>query len=126
MTLRENQETILAAHFPLARDARTNEIILKEIQSDDVQRNREAVPEAGRMKTSHTSEDRQNQGTIPVPTFATKPLTTSSTISVELPQNHMVGQQIQQNSELQNDKFPTPQEFLVWKIQIQKLSDCQF
>ena len=26
-------------------------------QSDDVQRNREAVPEAERMKTSHTSED---------------------------------------------------------------------
>ena len=27
-------------------------------QSDDVRRNREAVPEAGRTKTSHTSEDR--------------------------------------------------------------------
>ena len=29
------------------------------IQPDDVQRNREAVPEAGRTKTIHTSEDRQ-------------------------------------------------------------------
>ena len=56
----------------------------QRIQSDDVQRNREAVPEAGRMKTCHTSEDRQNQGTIPMPTFATKPLTTSSTKQVEI------------------------------------------
>ena len=29
------------------------------IQSGDVQRNSEAVPEAGRMKTSHTNDDRQ-------------------------------------------------------------------
>ena len=50
------------------------------IQSDDVQRNRGAVPGAERTKTGHTSEDRQNQGTIRMPTFATKPWTTSSTI----------------------------------------------
>ena len=40
----------------------------------------------------------------------------SSTIPVELPQNYMVGQQRQQISELQVDKFPNPQSFLVWKI----------
>ena len=57
----------------------------QRIQSDDVQRNREAVPVAGRTKTVHASEDRVNQGTIPMPTFATKPLTTSSTTPVELP-----------------------------------------
>ena len=68
------------------------------------------------MKTSQTSEDRQNQGTIPMPTFATKPLTTSSTTPVELPQNYVVGQQRQEISELQFDKFPNPQSFLVWKI----------
>ena len=51
-----------------------------------------------------------------MPTFATKPLTTSSTIPVELPQNYMVGQQRQQISELQFDKFPDPKSFLVWKI----------
>ena len=44
----------------------------QRIQSDDVQRNREAVAEAGRTKTIHTSEDRQNQGTIPMPTFSNK------------------------------------------------------
>ena len=59
----------------------------QRIQSDDVQRNREADPEAGRTKTIHTSEDRQNQGTIPMPTFATRLLTTSSATPVELPQS---------------------------------------
>ena len=44
----------------------------QRFQCDNVQRNREAVPEAGRTKTSHTSEDRQNQGTNPMQTFATK------------------------------------------------------
>ena len=76
------------------------------IQSDGVQRNREAVPEAERTKTSHTSEDRHNQGTIPMPTSATRPSTTSSTILVDIPQNFMVEQDRQQISELQFDKFP--------------------
>ena len=100
----------------------------QRIQSDDVQRNREAVPGAWRTKTIHTSEDRQNQGTIPMPTFATKPLTTSSTIPAKLSQNYMVGQQRQQISELQFDKFPNPQSFLVRKIrfktQVTTCSDC--
>ena len=85
----------------------------QRIQSDDVQRNRESVPEAGRTKTIHTSEDRLNQGTIPMPTSATKSLTASSTMPVDLPQNYMVRQQI---SELQFDKLPNPQSFPVWKI----------
>ena len=80
-----------------------------------MQRNQEAGPEAGRTKTSHTSEDRQNQGTIPMPTFATRPLTSSSPIPVELPQNYMVRQQRQQISEPQFDTFLAPQSFLVWK-----------
>ena len=79
-----------------------------------MQRNREAVPEAARTKTSHTSGDTLNQGTIPVPTFATRPWTKSSTMPVELPQNYIVGQQRQQISELEFDKFLNPQSFLVW------------
>ena len=55
----------------------------QRIQSDNAERNREAVPEAGNTKTSQTSEDRLNHGTIPMPTFATKPWTTSSTMPVE-------------------------------------------
>ena len=81
-----------------------------------MQRNREAVPETRRTKTIHTSEDRLNHGTIPMPTFSTKPRTTSSTMPVELPQSYMVGQQRQQLSELQFDKFHNPLSFLVWKI----------
>ena len=97
----------------------------QRIQSDDVQRNREAAAEAGRMKTCHTSEDRQNQGTIPMPTFATKPLTASSTMPVELLQNYMVGQQRQQISELQFDKFSTPSTFSCWKIRFKtQISSC--
>ena len=42
----------------------------QRIQSDDLQRNREAVPEAG--KTLHTSEDRLNHGTIPMPRICDK------------------------------------------------------
>ena len=86
------------------------------IQFDEVHRNREAVPEAERTKSIHTCEDRQNQGTIPMPTCALRPLSTSSTIPAELPHNYMVGEQRQQISELQFDKFPNPQSFLVWKI----------
>ena len=95
----------------------------QRIQSDDVQRNREAVPEAGRTNTVHTSEDRQNQGTIPMPTFATRPFTTSSTMPVEVPQNYMVGQQRKQISELQFDKFPNPQSFFGVENSIQNSSD---
>ena len=45
----------------------------QRILSDNVQRNQDAVPEAGRTKTVHTSEDRLNYGTIPMPTFAPRP-----------------------------------------------------
>ena len=48
-----------------------------------------------------------------MPTYAGRPSTMSSTIPVDLPQNSLVGQQ---TSELQFDKFPNLQSFLVWKI----------
>ena len=51
-----------------------------------------------------------------MPTLAGKPSTMSSLILVEFPQNSMVGQQRQQISELQFDKFPDPKSFLVWKV----------
>ena len=58
-------------------------------------------PEAEKTKTINTSEDKKIKGTIPM----TRPLTTCSTIPVELQQNYMVGQQRQQISELQFDRF---------------------
>ena len=51
-----------------------------------------------------------------MPTFARRPTTTSSYIPVDIPQSSMVGQQRQQISELQYDKFPTPSTFSCWKI----------
>ena len=79
----------------------------QRISSDDVQRNREAAPEA---------EDGQNYGTIPMPMFATRPMTMNSKRPVNIPQNYMVGQQGQQIPKLQFDKFPNPQSFFAWKI----------
>ena len=51
-----------------------------------------------------------------MPTLAIEPSTASSTIPLELTQSYMVGQQRQQIPELQFDKFPDPQSFLVSKI----------
>ena len=51
-----------------------------------------------------------------MPTFAGRPSTMSSLIPTEFLQNSMVGQQRQQISELQFDKFFNPQSILVWKI----------
>ena len=55
------------------------------------------------------------RGTIPMPTFARRPSTMSSLFPLDFPQNSVVGQQRQQISELQFDKFPTPSTFLCWK-----------
>ena len=58
----------------------------------------------------------KNRGTIPMPTFAGRSSTVSSSIPLDFPQNSMVGQQRQQISELQFDKFHSPESFLVWRI----------
>ena len=84
----------------------------QRIHSDNVQRNRKAV-EAGRTKTSHTSEDINNQGTIPMPPFATRPLSTRSTIPVELPQNFMESTNFLIHSRFQCGKFASQ---LKWTI----------
>ena len=61
-----------------------------------------------------------------MPMFARRPSTMSSSIPVELRQNYMAGQQRQQISELQFEKFPTPQSFFKLENSIQKLSDYLF
>ena len=65
----------------------------QRIHPDDVTRERGAVPPAAGTETIFTRDDRQHQGIIPMPTFATRPSTMSSTIPVELQQICMVGQQ---------------------------------
>ena len=82
------------------------EIFLKEFHLDDVQRNREAAFGDPKVKTSLTSEDGQNYGAIPMPIFASRRLIANSKHPVDIPQNYVVGQQRQQISELQFDKFP--------------------
>ena len=100
----------------------------QRIQSDDVQKEtEERLHGAERTKTSHTSEDRQNQGTIPMLTFApravdyefynTGGITRRTTWS---------DSKRQQMSELQFDKFPNPSSFLVWKNKIQNTSHNLF
>ena len=63
-----------------------------------------------------------------MPTFARRPPTMSSFVPVDTPQSSLFGQQRQQISELQFDKFPIPQSFLCWKIrfrnQVTTCSDC--
>ena len=117
-----SQENVLGNQLSTSDSPRDHP---QRIQSDDVQRNRETAPQAGRTKTMHPSEDRQNQGTIPMPTFATRPLTTSSAMPVEFPKNCMVGQQRQQTSELRFDKFPDSPFFvrkLRFKAQVTNLA----
>ena len=60
-----------------------------------------------------------------MPIFAGRQSAMSSSLPVEIPQNSMVGQQRQPISELQFDKFPTPQSFLVWKIRFKnRVATC--
>ena len=66
-----------------------------------------------------------NRGTTPMPMFARKPSTMSSLVPEDIPQNSMVGQQRQQMSELQFDKFPPLSTFLCWKIRFKnEVSTC--
>ena len=87
----------------------------QRIQSCTSQRERGSVPQVTRTRTLITRDDKQNTGTIPMTTFAGRPSTMSSLLPVEFPQNSIVGQQRQQISELQFDKFPSPQSFFVRK-----------
>ena len=79
------------------------------------QRERESVQQVTGSRTSFARDDKQSKDTSPMPTFASRPSTISSTIRVGFLQNSLVGQRRQQISELQFDKIPTPQSFLVWK-----------
>ena len=98
------------------------EIILKEFT---LAHHRGSVPQAAGSETLFARDDKQNGGEIPMPTFAGRLSTVSSTILVDFPKNSMVGQQRQQISELQFDKFPNPQSFLVWKIRFKtQVTSC--
>ena len=65
-----------------------------------------------------TSGHGPNYGTIPMPTFASRPLTTSSTIPVESPQNYVVGQQRQMNVGIRPDPKHRFQMVLIFRRQL--------
>ena len=71
-------------------------------------------------------EHERRGSTIPMPTFARRPPTISSFVPVDIPLSSMVGHQRHQISELQFDKFPTPQLFLLLEDRIQESSDYLF
>ena len=75
-----------------------------------------SVPVHIDTKTPVARDEDQNRSTIPMPTVARWPSTISSLFQVDIPQKSTVGQQRQQISELQFDKFPTPSTFLCWKL----------
>ena len=83
------------------------------IQSDDVQRNREAASAAERMKTSHTSEDKIKAQ------FQCRHLQQGRRQRVLQYRWNTAELQI---SEFQFDKVPNPQSFLVWKIRFKNLA----
>ena len=90
----------------------------QEIHPCAPQRERGSVQQAPGSETPFIRYDKQSKDTIPMPTFARRPSTKSSTIPAEFPLNSMFGPQRQQISEPQFHKFPTPQSFLVWKIRL--------
>ena len=91
----------------------------------EARRETESVPRAIGTGTSFARDDEQNEGTIPMPMFVRRHSTVSLSILVEIPQNPTVGQQRQQISELQFDKSPYPQSFLL-EDKIQESSDYLF
>ena len=107
------QENVFGNQFSIFDSLRDHH---QEIRPCAPQRERGSVQQAPGSETPFIRDDKQNRGTIAMPTFARRPSTMSSTIPVEFLQNSMVGQHRQQISEPQFDKFPGPQSFLVWKI----------
>ena len=85
-----------------------------------------SFPQTTGTGTPFTRDEEQHGGTIPMPTFARRPSTMSSLFPVDILQNSMVGQQRQQMSELQFDKFPTLESFFVLEDKIQTPSDNLF
>ena len=101
------------------------EIIVKEFINSATPGAAGSVPvHIGTVTLIARDEDRI-RGAIPMPTFARRPSTVSSFLPVEIPQNSMVGQQNQQISKLQFDKFPALSTFLCWKIRFKnQVTSC--
>ena len=102
------------------------EIILQEFTLAHHKENEEQFHKLQGRGTLYTRDEKENGGTIPMPTFAGRPSTMSSTIPVEFLQNSMVGQQRKQISEPQFDKSPYTFYIHILEDKIQKPSDYLF
>ena len=118
----------------LSRDKRlkktflvNQDILLKEFimvsHMKHKERQNQSVPRAIRTRTSFARDDEEHKSTILMPMFTRKTSTVSSSIPVEIQQTPMVGQQRQQISERQFDKFLTPHSCLLLEEKIQESSD---
>ena len=102
------------------------EILLKEftvmshMKHEERQNHFHEQQEQGHLSQEMTSE---KKGTVPMPMFARRPSTMSSSIPVEIPQNTLFGQQRQKISELQFDKFHAPHSLFMLEDKIQESSD---
>ena len=87
-----------------------------------------ALPVQGSAGTPVARGEERIGSTTTMPMSERRPSTMNSFWPVEIPQNSMAGQERQQISELQFDKFPTPSTLLCWKIrfktQVTTCSDC--
>ena len=92
------------------------EIVFKEIHHSITSGTTGSISVLIGTGDSGARDEDLTRDTIPMPTFARRPSTMSSLFLVDIPQNSMVGQQRQQISELQFDKFPSPPSLLMCDI----------
>ena len=84
-----------------------------------------AVPVHGSTGTPVASSEERIGSTTTMPMFAERPSTMNSYSPADIPLNSMVGQQRQQISELQLDKFSFPSTFSCWKTRVKnKVTTC--
>ena len=103
--LHENFLVINFSTFGSPRNPSQGFSMVSHIKHEERQNQFHEQEEQGPLSQEMTSKIKD---TIPMPTFARRPSTMSSLLLVDIPQNSMVGQQRQQISELQFDKFRTP------------------
>ena len=103
------QENVFGNQFSTMKSSRNH---YQTIHHCVTPRDTGSIPVHLGAATPVARDEDQNRGTIPMPTFARRPSTTSSFFPVDVPENSTVGQQRQQISELQFDQFPAPSSFL--------------
>ena len=105
------QENVFGHQFSTVDSSRNHQ---EGIHPFAQQRERGSVPQATGSRTLFTRDDKQNCGTIPMPTFVGYEFVNTGWNFHRIVWLDSIHRQ--QISELQFDKFPSPQSVLVWKI----------